>query len=145
MGLGARHVDVGQGEVPSEDTPEQLMALWRHAVARSHDAITVALTDDGLDSWSGIPRPMVGHGACGDSWSTPSRSTPGTSAMPTSAVSRSMGSSERTRATSRRNRAEHTGDGPSAGHVLTARRAGYPRAGNLGVSTGELVPPRAMR
>jgi hypothetical protein len=33
----------------SEDTPEQLMALWQDAVARSRAAIAAALFDDGLD------------------------------------------------------------------------------------------------
>jgi uncharacterized damage-inducible protein DinB len=33
----------------SEDAPEQLMALWQDAVARSRAAIAAALSDDGLD------------------------------------------------------------------------------------------------
>ena len=33
----------------AEDTPEQLMALWRDAVARSRSAVTEALADGGLD------------------------------------------------------------------------------------------------
>jgi hypothetical protein len=33
----------------AEDTPEQLMALWQDAVARSRSAIAEALADDGLD------------------------------------------------------------------------------------------------
>jgi hypothetical protein len=33
----------------SDDTPEQLMALWQNTVARSQAAIMAALSDDGLD------------------------------------------------------------------------------------------------
>jgi hypothetical protein len=33
----------------AEDSPEQLMALWRDAVARSRSAVAEALADDGLD------------------------------------------------------------------------------------------------
>jgi hypothetical protein len=33
----------------AEDTPEQLMTLWRDAVARSRSAVTEALADGGLD------------------------------------------------------------------------------------------------
>jgi hypothetical protein len=33
----------------AEDTPEQLMALWQDAVARSRSAVTEALADGGLD------------------------------------------------------------------------------------------------
>jgi uncharacterized damage-inducible protein DinB len=33
----------------SEDTPEQLMALWQDAVGRSRAAVEGALSDDGLD------------------------------------------------------------------------------------------------
>jgi hypothetical protein len=33
----------------AEDTPEQLMTLWKDAVARSRSAVTEALADGGLD------------------------------------------------------------------------------------------------
>ena len=33
----------------AEDTPDQLMALWQDALARSRDAVAAALADDGLD------------------------------------------------------------------------------------------------
>ena len=33
----------------AEDSPEQLMALWQDAVARSRSAVTEALADDGFD------------------------------------------------------------------------------------------------
>ncbi len=33
----------------AEDSPEQLMSLWQHAVARSRSAVTEALADGGLE------------------------------------------------------------------------------------------------
>jgi Protein of unknown function (DUF664) len=33
----------------AEDTPDQLMALWQAAVARSRDAVAAALSENGLD------------------------------------------------------------------------------------------------
>ena len=55
----------------AEDTPEQLLALWQDAVARSRSAGRrgVGRRWPGA-SWPGAPGPMVGHPACGGSWST---------------------------------------------------------------------------
>jgi hypothetical protein len=49
----------------AEDTPEQVVALWQDAVARSRSAVTEALADGGLEQRAGTPGPTVGHPACG--------------------------------------------------------------------------------
>ena len=52
----------------AEDTPEQLMTLWRDAVARSRAAITEVLPTAAWITWpGGRPTPAVSHPACGGS------------------------------------------------------------------------------
>jgi len=48
----------------ADDTPEQLMALWQDAVARSRISIREALADGGLDTWPGSRHQAVSHPTC---------------------------------------------------------------------------------
>ena len=49
------------------DSPEQLYALWRDAVARSRQAVSEALAGGGMASWPGGPAPAGSRPACGAS------------------------------------------------------------------------------
>jgi hypothetical protein len=54
----------------AEDSPEQLMALWQDAVARSRVLVKEALADGGRTGWPGAPGPTAGHPACDGSYAT---------------------------------------------------------------------------
>jgi hypothetical protein len=51
----------------AEDTPEELLTLWREAVARSRGAVAEALADGGLEQLGRRAGPTAGHRACGAS------------------------------------------------------------------------------
>ena len=50
--------------------PDQLFTLWQDTVARSRSLVTEALATAARSGWPDAPGPMVGHRACGGSWST---------------------------------------------------------------------------
>ncbi len=81
----------------ADDTPDQLYALWREAVARSRVALVEALERGGLDQpVTSMTTTRAGRPTCVACCSTRSRSTRGTWATPTSSGNRSTGSSART-------------------------------------------------